>query len=164
MRRDVASSGLSERAGEEASSDPPRMKAETTDRLTANTVVSLIYALRLAAGLFPIPGLLREAIGAETAHVLRGVRLEERFDEQPADACGAGDAVRVAAAGHHETADARALTENEISVRRERRPSFADPALRGAARLREQGREPRLEVLQPLPVCHNRRSVLLQPV
>src|SRR5690348_17137796 len=84
------------------------------DGSAADPVVGLIDALGLPARLFPIQRLLREAIRAEAAHILRRMAIEERFDEEPADACGAGDAVRVAAARHHEAGNAVALAEDKV--------------------------------------------------
>jgi hypothetical protein len=50
------------------------------------------------------------------------MRVEEGFDEEAADAGGAGNAVGITAGGHHEAGDAAAFAEDEMTVQGEGGP------------------------------------------
>src|SRR5688572_3320609 len=101
---------------------PPTMTTCVSAGSELDAIVSFVNPGGIAPRIFPIPRAFGETIGAQAANVFGRFFVEERFDEQAADAGGTADAVGVAAAGHDEAFDARTFADDEAAVRREGGP------------------------------------------
>ena len=77
-----------------------------------------------------------------------------------ADAGGAADAVRVAAAGHHKALEAAALADDEFSVRHERRPALENAAHTKVGGLAVERRELLDEPAHHIPILLDARRRL----
>src|SRR5689334_15722692 len=97
--------------------------------LASRPIIGFVNPAGLDARLIPIPFRVGETIRAEAFHISGRFWVEQRFDEQAADAAGTGNTVRVAATCHDEAFHLAALANDEAAIGRERRPAFADEIL-----------------------------------
>src|SRR5437016_14648261 len=127
-----------------------------------DSVVRFVNPRCLDARLLPGPARLGETIRAEAFDVGRGTPVEQRFDQQFADAARPGDAVRVATAGHDEALHTATLANDKPAVRCERWPSFADKILVRAFGSGNKSREAFLKTVEHLPIGLDRRWFVAQ--
>src|SRR5258706_5492472 len=131
---------------------PPTITTFVSAGRELDAIVSFVNVSGVAPGVFPIPTAFRETIRTEAADVFGRFFLEERFDEETADACGAADAMGVAAAGHHETFQARTFADDKAAVWRKRWPAFANASFVSAASFWKKACELFFERIQNEPI------------
>ena len=122
-------------------------------------VIGLVISLGCLDGRVPVPLTGLETIGAEALDVGGRFVFEDRLDDVPADPGRSRNAVRIAAAGHHEAVHVAAGSDDEPSVGGEGRPAFEDAAHSELVDLRHFGAQLIGELGQHVPVGLDRGRV-----